>query len=583
VPERDRTKYARDGQRYAEQVAAGKILAGKYVILACQRHLDDLKKQDDPTFPYFFDAEAAGKVCAFGELMQHTKGKWAARKAGDPLSNLIKLELWQRFFFCCIFGWKRKSDGLRRFSEVYACIPRKNGKSIMAAIIGLYMFTADGEFGAEIYSGATTEKQAWEVFRPAKQMVDRSAAFRKRAKIRSRAKALEIEHNGSRFEPIIGNPGDGSSPSCALIDEYHEHDSNALYNTMLDGMGARDQPLAVVITTAGSNIASPCYLLQQEVQKMLEGALQMDDVFGIVYSIDPEDDWTTEAALRKANPNFDISTRGDKLLAEQKKAIQTSRRQNTFKTKKLNLWVQARTAWMNMVAWGRCGDPGLRLEDFEGEECWIGIDLASKLDITSVVLLFKRHWDEDDKDHWYCFGRHYLPEDKVEETDNEHYQKWTTQGHLLTTDGNIIDLKRIEADIIGHGDYPEAQPDCDRFVIVGVGYDPFGATALAQNLQDEKQLDVEEVKQRAAYLSEPMKWIEALVVGGQFHHDDNPVMNWMISNVTAKEFADGTVFPNKDNADNKIDGPVATMIAGAIAWEGEDSTSVYNTRGIRTF
>jgi phage terminase large subunit-like protein len=203
------------------------------VRAAAKRHLADLKRK---RFPYQFVPDKGARVCRFIEMLPHTKGQWAAKK------QTIKLEPWQCFLVVVLFGWLRRSNGKRRFRAAYWEIPRKNGKSILAAGMGLYMLLADGEFGAEVYSGATTEKPAWEVFKPAKLMLQRNERMREKLGASVWAKALVVESNGSKFEPIIGDPGDGASPSCAIVDEYHEHQTPNLHDTMETGMGAREHP-----------------------------------------------------------------------------------------------------------------------------------------------------------------------------------------------------------------------------------------------------------------------------------------------------------------------------------------------------
>ena len=235
-------------ERYARRVAKSKTLACKWIRLACGRHLKDRKREKQKAFPFKFDKDKAEDACQFLELLSHTKGRWA--KEG----LLLTLEPWQCFFVCSIFGWLRKADDLRRFRKVLLLVPRKNGKSQIAAAIGLYMLAADGEHGAEVFSGATSEKQAWEVFRPARIMALKSEDFREEFEVDVNASNINIQATDSRFEPIIGKPGDGSSPSCAIVDEYHEHDTDELFEAMETGQGAREQPLMLVITTAGSNM-----------------------------------------------------------------------------------------------------------------------------------------------------------------------------------------------------------------------------------------------------------------------------------------------------------------------------------------
>ncbi|WP_268967733.1 terminase large subunit domain-containing protein [Zooshikella ganghwensis] len=260
--------------QYIDAVLAGDIPACTYIKQACQRHLDDLAKVKEPDYPYYFDDAKADRICKFIQLLPHTKGKWVAKR------ELITLELWQCFAFAIPFGWLRKKNNARRYREVYCEVPRKNGKSIIAAGTGLYCFAMDNEYGAEVYSGATSEKQAWEVFRPAKAMVINTPDLKESAQINVNAKNMNRLLDGGRFEPVIGNPGDGASPSCALIDEYHEHKTSDLYDTMRSGMGAREQPLLFVITTAGSNIAGPCYEKRQEVINVLNGVVPNEELWG---------------------------------------------------------------------------------------------------------------------------------------------------------------------------------------------------------------------------------------------------------------------------------------------------------------
>lgn len=218
------------GNRYAKDLVDGMIPACKWVILACKRHLDDLESSKVHNYPYRFDPKAAEKWCQFLELLPHTKGEWARR------SEKLKLEPWQCFKTICIFGWLRKQDGLRRFRKALILEPRKNAKSTWAAGVGLGMMSIDGDHGAEVYSGATTEKQAWEVFKPARLMAMKTPAFVQHFGVTVGAKNIHRLADGSKFEPLIGDPGDGASPSCAIVDEYHEHATDRMVDTMETGM-----------------------------------------------------------------------------------------------------------------------------------------------------------------------------------------------------------------------------------------------------------------------------------------------------------------------------------------------------------
>lgn len=558
-------------EAYARNVIAGKIPANRWVRLACARHMADLKRQKDKSFAYRFDAAKAEKVCRFISLLPHTKGKWAG--AGEKL----KLEPWQCFKTVAIFGWLRKSDGLRRFRRAVILEPRKNGKSAWAASVGLYMLTADGEFGAEVYSGATTEKQAWEVFRPARLMAAKTPALQSHFGVTVNASNLHILANGSRFEPLIGNPGDGASPSCAIVDEYHEHETDNLVSTMETGMGAREQPLMLVITTAGTNVAGPCYQTVVEARRMLEGITDDPETFALMYGIDgpvgqdgdkdyqPGDDWTKPETLRKANPNFDISVKGEWLLAQQRDAINNARKASAFRTKHLNEWVFAKEAYFNVAKWMAATEPGLRMEDFAGQPCTVGLDLASKVDIAAAVFLFRRP-----AGGFAAFGKFYLPEKTIELEATGNYAMWQRAGRLIQTDGEMIDHGRILDDLV------EAS---QRYTIESIGYDPAQATMLVTEMQ-AAGLPVFEFRHTVLNMSEPMKEVEALIRSGKIAHDGDPCFAWQVGNVVAKEDAKDNVYPRKERPENKIDAAVALIMAMGRQMVAADGPSVYTTRGI---
>lgn len=531
-------------ETYARDVVAGRILAGKYIRLACQRHLDDLDWQGDEGFAFRFDPKKGAKVCAFIENLPHTKGKWAAKR------ERLKLEPWQVFFIMVAFGWLRKKDGLRRYRKVLLLVPRKNGKSALAAGIGLYMLCADGEHGAEVYSGATTEKQALEVFRPARLMAQKSPALLSHFGVEVNAKNIHILGNGSRFEPVIGNPGDGASPSCAIADEYHEHQTDALVSTMETGMGAREQPMLLVITTAGDNIAGPCYQMQEEAQQALEGTRRDDETFALIYGIDPEDEWTDPVTLQKANPNFGVSVFEDFLLAQQTGAMTTPRKAGAFKTKHLNVWVQARDAYFNVLRYQETADPkaGGRpvfLDDFDGAECIIGIDLAEKRDLTAVELLFR--YDRG----FARFGRYYLPEETIELPENEHMRRYRDEGRLIQTDGAVTDDREILEDILEF---------VARFHVREVAFDPSHSRQMSVELMEQGVTCID-FANKPSLMNEPTRKMDALIADRQLHHDGDPMFAWMLSNVVNRTRNGDLHSPAKQKPGNKIDGPVACIMA----------------------
>lgn len=531
--------YCAVAEQYARDVTSGKVPASKWVKLVCQRHLDDLEWQDDDDFKFRFDERAANKVCAFIELMPHTKGKWAANK------ETIRLEPWQTFLVCCAFGWLRRKDNMRRFRRVLLLVPRKNGKSALAAAIGLYMLCADGEHGAEVYSGATTEKQAWEVFRPARLMALKRPDMCSHYGIGVNASNLHIIGNESRFEPLIGKPGDGASPSCAIVDEYHEHDTDHMFATMETGMGAREQPMMLVITTAGDNIAGPCYLMQDEAQKALEGTREDDATLGLIYGIDEGDDWQDPDVLRKANPNFGVSVGEDFLLARQREAMTSPRKAGVFKTKHLNVWVQSREAYFNVARYMELKDEGLSLDQFDGQECIIGVDLAEKRDLTAVEMLFPY------RGGYARFGRFYAPEETIEQPENEHYRLWRDTGRLIQIDGAVTDQKIILDDILDL---------LGRFDVREITFDPWHSRQMAVDLM-EQGVNCVEYRNSPSLMNEPMRAMDALIADGKLHHDGDPAFTWMLSNVVNGSRNSDLHRPAKERAENKIDGPVAAMMA----------------------
>lgn len=554
---------------YAKAVVAGKVPACKWVRMACQRHLDDLAASRRKGARWVFDAGKAEAICTFAELLPHVKGHWAIPKPGDPTSTLIRLEDWDCFFLAVVFGWLERSTKHRRFRVAYLEVPRKNGKSVLAAIVGLYGLAADGEFGAEIYSGAGSEKQAWEVFRPAKQMAERTPTFLAHYGVQVNAKGLVILANGSRFEPIIGKPGDGASPSIAIIDEYHEHPDATLYDTMLTGMGARQQPLALVITTAGSNIGGPCYALRQQMQAMLSGTQPDDRLFALMYGLDDGDNWATEAALRKANPNYGVSVSAVFLKDKQREAVSHARHQTPFKTKHLNVWVTARDAWMNSEWWSRQADRELDPAAFVGEPCFVGVDLASRVDLASTCRVYRRQLE--DEVHFYAFWRTYAPRSTVDDPKNQHYQGWAEDGWLVATEGEDQDYDRIASDLVA---------DVGGS-LAAVAVDPWNSRALTDllRLAGVSPEQIIEVPQQVAHLSGPMKDIEAAVKAGRFHHVGDPCATWQIGNVTVREDPNDNIFPRKDRRENKIDAALALILAMTRAVIGGDSGSIYDTRG----
>lgn len=523
--------------QYIDEVLNGDKPACEFVKRACERQRRDLQLEN---FKYHFDEDAATRVCKFIELLPHTKGKWARER------KLITLEPWQIFILTTVFGWLDKY-GLRRFKTVYTEIPRKNGKSAISSGVGLYMLAADGEEGAEVYSAATTRDQAAIVWKTAKSMADKSPGLARRFGVETSAHSVYVEHTESIFKPLSRDQGgnhDGYSVSCGIIDELHAHKTREIFDVIETATGSRDQPLLWNITTAGSNRAGICYEQRAYVIKLLNQVVHDDEYFGIIYTIDDDDDWTDPDVWEKANPNWGVSVSPEDIQRKARKAIETPSAQNNFLTKHLNVWCNANTAWMNMQAWAACA-ADIKLERLRACKAWLAVDLASKTDIASIGIIIEQG------DKVYAFNLNFLNEYAIEHGTNSQYSGWERSGHIISTDGNVTDYEAIELEI---------KRLCDLLDVQDVCFDPWQAQRTMQNLMAEA-LPVVEYRQTVQNMSEPMKELEALVLQGALVHSGDPVLDWMISNVVCHTDAKENIYPRKEFPENKIDGAVALIMA----------------------
>jgi len=544
-------KYCKMIEKYCKDITSGKIDACKWVKLAVKRHLSDLKKSKTKSFKFEFDQSKAEKFCVFFSQMHHVKGEWAKGK-----DRRIKMEPWQAFAFGVPFGWVYKEDKTRKYRELLYLIPRKNAKSTAAAIVGNYLLTADGEQGAEILCGAGSVNQAMKVFEPAWLMTNNNKEY---------ADYYGLELSGTKknpgkiynlgtssyFDTIIGNPGDGDNPHGAILDECHEDESDISYSTMKTGQGSRLQPMLIQTSTAGKNISVPFYGRQKDLEQVLDGLYQNDELWGVIYGIDEGDDWLDFKVWKKANPNFGVSIYEKFLKARYLETIQTVSRQNDNLCKHLNKWQNAGNAWMNLDKLAKCSDKTLNIQDFAGVPCMAAIDLASKIDILSRILLFPFN------DMIYCFGRHYLPADTINQKENKHYQDWRDEGYIVEMDGAVADYKRVEQELLD---------DNKKYPIQLLGYDPSEATHLIQTIAAELGEDkCVEINQGPNQMSEPMKELEADIYSGKFVYGDDPVLTWMFSNTIIKQAKGGgpvkKYYPTKDRVSAKIDGVVALIMA----------------------
>lgn len=539
---------------YAAGVEGGDIAACRYIRLAASRFLDELEA---PNSPWVFDADRAWRACAFIEALPHVKGEWAARR------EKLMLAPWQVFIVANLFGWIERATGLRRFRRAIVLVPRKNGKSLLAAGIGLYMAFADREHGAEVYSGATSLDQAMEVFRPAKTMAERTPDLVSAYGLVVQSRSLTSADNGSRFLPVVGRPGDGASPSCAIVDEYHEHPTAELYETMRTGMGARRQPLLLVISTAGDNAFGPCFDSVLEAQKVLDKALTDDRLFAALFGLDPEDDWTDPAHLAKANPNLGVSVSREWLESELQSALQNPRRQATFQIKHLNRWVGTRQQFFNVQNFRASAVEELELTAFEGRPCFLSLDLASKQDVTAKMLLFP---PASPGGKYTVFGQYFLPEEALAGANGELYRQWRSEERLTITEGAMLDQSAV---------YEAIAAARSRFDVRGIFYDAWGAHGLISRLMSEGA-PCFEFPMNVRNLSEPMKTLAAWIDDGRIEHSGDDVLLWMISNVVSSVDSQDRVYPRRESQESKIDGAVALImcVGAALAAEAEAYSDV---------
>lgn len=568
---------------YCTAVVSGEIPAGELAIAACKRQLDDLEKAKSKDFPFRFDEGRAGRVCRFVELLPHIKGK-------EFVGKTIQLEGWQCFVLTAAFGWVLKENPeKRRFRRVTIFVPRGNGKSCISSGVGLYCLAADDEGGAEVYSAATTTAQAGYVFGPAKSMLNRVPELRERLGLVVSQHAISQPRSDSKFGVLSrqADNQDGANVHLAIIDEIHAHKTRDTYDVLETGTGKRHNSLLWVISTAGSDQSGIGFEVYTFAKKVLEGKAQDENLFAAIWEADADDDWTSPATWAKANPNWGVSVQPDVVAQLAAKAQQVASSISTFVTKHLNRWTTADQAAFDLRAWDRCADVELTPEQFIGDEAFIGLDLASKVDIAAKALVFRR--DEPKKAaagqegaadgqeeaaterHYYLFVTSYLPEVAVLEGRNASYQGWELEGRLKTTPGDVLDFAVVQADV---------QADAAAYRVAEVAYDPWQATQMAQELEAEGLTTVE-VRPNVANFSPAMNELDAAMRSGRLHHDGCPVMRWMVGNVVGHRDAKDNIYPRKQRPENKIDGVVASLTAIARALVAEASDP-YEVRGIRS-
>lgn len=512
---------------------------------------------------YWFDKEAAQRAVLFFEkYLKHVKGKWAGCS--------FELLPWQRKIIEDIFGWKR-SDGLRRYRTAYIEVPRKSGKSSLAAGIALYLLFADGEPGAEIYSAAVDRQQAAIVFETAKQMVLASPALKKRSQVFKRSIIVPATSSSYHVLSADAPSKHGLNAHGIIFDELHAQPNRELWDVLTTSVGAREQPLLVAITTAGYDRNSVCWEQHEYALKVQEEIIQDPAFYPAIFAAEEEDDWTRPEVWRKANPSLGVTVKEEFYEQEVKKALEMPSYENTVRRLYLNIWTQQVNRWISLQLWDESA--GLVAEEqLKGRLCYGGLDLSSTSDMTAWVMVFPH---EDDPEMVDVLARFWVPEARLYDTQNRYraqYQRWAKEGWLKTTPGEAVDYSFIKAQILS---------DAATFQLVDLNIDRlFQGHQLAMDLINEG-LTVVGMGQGFASMAVPMKEFERRLLARKIRHGGNPILRWMADNVAVKQDPAGNLKPDKASSQSRIDGIVALVMALDRAMRHEQPRrSVYEERGI---
>lgn len=512
-----------------------------------------------------FDSDKAQRAVTFINNLKHTKGVWH----GVPFDLLP----WQDKIIRDIFGTV-KEDGYRQYNTAYIEIPKKSGKSELAAAVALYLTCGDGEWGAEVYGCAADRQQASIVFDVAVDMVGQSPALRKRFKPVLSRKRLVYMPTGSFYQVLSSEAytKHGLNVHGVVFDELHAQPNRQLFDVMTMGSGdARKQPLFFLITTAGTDRNSICWEVHQKAEDILRGKKHDPTFYPVIYGIEDDDDWADEANWYKANPSLGHTIDIEKLRAAFLSAKENPAEENLFRQLRLNQWVKQSVRWMPMDTWEMCSFP-VDPEELKGRVCYGGLDLSSSIDITAFVLVFPPI-DEDDK--YYVLPYFWLPEETLDlrvRRDHVPYDIWKGQGYLNTTEGNVIHYGFIEKFIEELG---------QDYNIQEIAFDRWGAVQMVQNLEGAG-FTVVPFGQGFKDMSPPTKELMKLTLEKRIAHGGHPVLSWMMDNIHVRTDPAGNIKPDKAKSTEKIDGAVAMIMAldRCIRNDGVSEKSVYDERGL---
>lgn len=552
--------------QYARDIVDGRILACQKHKWACQRFLDDFERLQNGDSPYEFDEEELYQFYKWANMFKHTKGVLA----GQP----IELTDFQLFIVGNLFCWKDKETSLRRFRKAYIQIARKNAKSQLLALITSYVCFLGNE-QEECYIAGWGREQSSIVYNEILSQI--RACDLLRGKYKESYGRITHLRSGSIIQPLskeARKTGDGKHPSLAVIDEYHAHETSEIYDIMVSGMVGRENPLIVIITTAGLDMSRPCYTEYLYASKIVDPSnpVENDEYFVMICELEPDDDVKDERNWIKANPIVATYEEGMAFLrSELRAALDVPEKMRSFLTKNMNRWVdQKDNGYIALSDWNACGVDAL--PDLAGQTCFVGIDLSSSIDLTSVSFEFPL------KDGSYAvFNHSFMPEETLKarmKTDKVRYDLWVEQGWITVTPGAVVDYRFIMK-------YITDQAKQRGWNIREICYDPWSATMFAQEMEAEGYTVVE-IRQGIKTLSAATKSIRELTLQRKIIHDRNPVLAWAISNAVVRQDHNENIMLDKDKSTNRID-PIASLINAHVRAMMYEGGSVYEERGIITF
>jgi len=544
--------------RYCSSVVSGDLPSCNYVRLAVDRFTRDLSRGD-----LFFDASDFESFCGISRLMRHVEGELAGQT--------FEPEDWQLFIFANIIGLKKKAGGKRKYSYADVYVPRKNGKTFLAAIFASWFLLFDGEAGAKVYTAAVDKEQAKLCYNASKLMIQKLAGSC--PSLERRIKVYQwgiVDHaNAGEFKPLSKDTKnkDGLNISAAICDERHAWSNNEIYDVIKTGMGARSQPMLLSISTAGTDPSNPYFADIETYKDILLGLKDKDNHFLMLYTPDEGDAWDDPATWAKVNPNLGVSlsrTYMENECAEAK--LRGGTYLAAFLTKNLNMWVDAPTVWIGDEDVQACSSP-FDQGKLRGEECYVGIDLASKTDITAIAMWFPKHRVLKFN---FC-----VPEEKVSQLeDRVDYRKWAADGWVTVTPGKVLDEEWWVDHLL---------KILEPYKVRSIAYDPWGMWNLVGKLGRYNE-QLMEYRQDIRYMSVPTKWFESAVLKHELNFLGNPVIRWMMKNVVVYTDPNANIKLDKARSRNKIDGVVAAVdaIGGWLNKTGGKSKEIYKTHTLRT-